>query len=83
MEPMPDLPKIVPVEQRSEKVDTKKFEADSRERRKRYADREREAARTKFNEHNETAPAPIMAFGGDEPRVGAGFLGIKKHGQIT
>jgi hypothetical protein len=62
-----------PVEKQIEKVNTKKAEAEQRERRKRYAERKakRQAEKAKRQqqiEQGEHQEAPIMAFGGDEPR---------------
>ena len=67
-----------PVERQVEKVDTRKAEAEQRERRKRYAERKakRQAERAKRQEQieqGEHQEAPIMAFGGDEPRRTGGF----------
>ncbi len=67
-----------PVERQVEKVDTRKAEAEQRERRKRYAERKakRQAERAKRQqqiEQGEHQEAPIMAFGGDEPRRSGGF----------
>ncbi|MCK1721951.1 hypothetical protein [Bradyrhizobium sp. 141] len=59
-----------------EKADTGKAEADQRDRRKRAA--ERKAKRLAAARHNsqpqaeQRAEAPMMAFGGDEPRQGGG-----------
>jgi hypothetical protein len=81
--PEPPLPPPVkeaqaPVERQVEKVDTRKAEAEQRERRKRYAERKakRQAERAKRQEQieqGEHQEAPIMAFGGDEPRRTGGF----------
>ena len=67
-----------PVERQVEKVDTRKAEAEQREHRKRYAERKakRQAERAKRQqqiEQGEHQEAPIMAFGGDEPRRNGGF----------
>ena len=67
-----------PVEKQVEQVDTRKAEAEQRERRKRYAERKakRQAERAKRQqqiEQGEHQEAPIMAFGGDEPRRSGGF----------
>jgi hypothetical protein len=67
-----------PVERQVEAVDTRKAEAEQRERGKRHAERKarRQAQRAKRQrqieqgEHQET---PIVAFGGDEPRGSGGF----------
>jgi hypothetical protein len=71
-----------PVEKQVENVDIRKAEAEQRERRKRYADRKakRHAERAKRQqqiEQGEQQEAPIMAFGGDDPRRsgGLGFFG--------
>lgn len=66
------------VQKQVEKVDTKKVELEQRERRKRYAERKarRHAERAKRQqqiERNEPQEAPILAFGGDEPRRSGGF----------
>jgi len=84
--PQPPLPPQVqpvkeaqpPVEKQVEKVDTRKAEAEQRERRQRYAERKakRQAERAKRQqqiEQGEHQEAPIMAFGGDEPRRSGGF----------
>jgi outer membrane biosynthesis protein TonB len=65
-----------PVERQIEKVDTKPTKAESR--RKRYAERKarrqaEKAARQQQIEQSEHREAPIMAFGGDEPRRSGGF----------
>jgi type IV secretory pathway VirJ component len=65
-----------PVEKQIEKVDTKPTKAESR--RKRYAEykAKRQAERAKRQqqiEQSEHLGAPIMAFGGDEPRPSGGF----------
>ena len=67
-----------PVERQVENVDTRKAEAEQRERRKRYAERKarRQAERAKRQqqiERGEPQEAPIFAFGGDEPRRSGGF----------
>jgi type IV secretory pathway VirB10-like protein len=67
-----------PVERQVEKLDTRKAVAEQRERRKRYAERKakRQAERAKRQqqiEQGEHQDAPIMAFGGDEPRRSGGF----------
>jgi hypothetical protein len=67
-----------PVERQVEKVDTRKAEAEQRERRKRYAERKAkwQAERIKRQqpiEQGEHQEAPIMAFGSDEPRRSGGF----------
>jgi type IV secretory pathway VirB10-like protein len=67
-----------PVERQVEKVDTRKAEAEQRERRKRYAERKAKRQAAKANrqqqiEQGERPEAPIMAFGGDEPRRSGGF----------
>jgi type IV secretory pathway VirB10-like protein len=60
-----------------EKVDTRKIESVQRERRKRYAERKagRQAERAKRQQIERGGPqeAPILAFGGDEPRRSGGF----------
>jgi type IV secretory pathway VirB10-like protein len=66
------------VERQVENADTRKAEAEQRERRKRYAERKtkRQAERAKRQQQiaqGEHQEAPIMAFGGDEPRRSAGF----------
>jgi hypothetical protein len=70
----PDPVKEVQPEKRVEKVDTKKAEAEVRERRKRYAERKakREAARARQQlEASERVEAPVMAFSRDDtPRLG-------------
>ena len=69
---------LVP-EKSSEKVDTRKANAEERERRKRYADRKarRTAERAKRKQEMDVGPreAPIVAFGGDESRQRSGFFG--------
>ena len=67
-----------PVERQVENVDTRKAEAEQRERRKRYAERKakRQAERAKREqqiEQGEHQEALIMAFGGDELRRSGGF----------
>jgi hypothetical protein len=67
-----------PVEKQIEKVNTRKPEAEQRERRKRYAERKakRQAERANRQQQIEQSghqEAPIMAFGGDEPRRSGGF----------
>jgi type IV secretory pathway VirB10-like protein len=80
----PLLPPLQPakeepaVQKQVEKVDTKKAESEQRERRKRYAERKarRQAERAERQqqiEHGEPQEAPILAFGGDEPRRSGGF----------
>jgi hypothetical protein len=71
-----------PVEKQIEKVKTRKAEAEQREHRKRYVERKakRQAERANRQQQIEQGghqEAPIMAFGGDEPRRsgGFGFLG--------
>ena len=71
-----------PVQSQGEKVDSRKAEAEQRERRKQYAERKakRQAERARRQqqiEQGERQEAPIMAFGGDEPRRsgGLGFFG--------
>jgi type IV secretory pathway VirB10-like protein len=84
--PQPPLPPQVqpvkeaqpPVEKQVEKVDTRKAEAEQRERRQRHAERKAKrqaehAKRQQQIEHGEHREAPIMAFGGDEPRRSGGF----------
>ena len=66
------------VQKQAEKVDTKKIESEQRERRKRFAERKarRQAERAKRQlqmERGEPQEAPILAFGGDEPRRSDGF----------
>jgi hypothetical protein len=66
------------VKRQVEKVDTKKAESEQRERRKQYAERKarRQAERAKRQhqiERGEPQEAPILAFGGDEPRRSGGF----------
>jgi outer membrane biosynthesis protein TonB len=67
-----------PVEKQIEKVNTRKAEAEQRERRKRYVERKakRQAERANRQQQIEQRghqEAPIMAFGGDEPRRSGGF----------
>jgi hypothetical protein len=67
-----------PVEKQVENVDNWKAQAEQRERRKRYADRKAKlnaerAKRQRQIEQDEQQQAPIMAFGGDEPRRSGGF----------
>jgi hypothetical protein len=66
----PEPLKATPPEKRVEKVDIRKAEIEVRERRKRYAERKaRRELRTKQQlETREREQAPVMAFGGDEPR---------------
>jgi type IV secretory pathway VirB10-like protein len=78
--PPPKLAKEVEpaVQKQVEKVDIKKAESEQRERRKQYAERKarRQAARAKRQqqiERGEPQEAPILAFGGDEPRRSGGF----------
>jgi type IV secretory pathway VirB10-like protein len=83
--PEPPLPPLqlvkgaqTTVERLVENVDTRKVEAEQRERRKRYAERKakRQAERAKRQrqiEQGEHHEAPIVAFGGDEPRRSGGF----------
>jgi type IV secretory pathway VirB10-like protein len=66
------------VERQVDNVDIRKAEADQRERRKRYAERKAKRQAERANrqqqmEQGEHQEAPIMAFGGDEPRRGGGF----------
>jgi hypothetical protein len=66
------------VQKQVDKVDTKKVESEHRERRKRYAERKarRQAERAKRQqqkEYGEPQEAPILAFGGDEPKRSGGF----------
>jgi len=66
------------VESQVEKVDIKKAEAEQRQRRKQHAERKakRQAERARRQqqiEQGERREAPIMAFGGDEPRRSGGF----------
>jgi type IV secretory pathway VirB10-like protein len=70
------------VEKQIEKVDTRKAEAEQRQRRKRYAERKvklqaERAKRQQQIEYVERQEAPIVAFGGDEHRQtgGTGFFG--------
>ncbi|HMF66664.1 MAG TPA: hypothetical protein VK602_03545 [Phyllobacterium sp.] len=81
-EPPPQQPvkgAQAPVEQQVvEKVDTRKAEAEQRERRKRYAERKAKRQAERANrqqqiEQGEHQEAPIMAFGSDEPRRSGGF----------
>ncbi|MBR1157019.1 hypothetical protein [Bradyrhizobium sp. JYMT SZCCT0428] len=67
VESVPEPMKEVQPEKRVEKIDTKKTEADLRERRKRYAERKakREAARATQLVARARTDAPIMAFGGE------------------
>jgi hypothetical protein len=65
-------------EKQVDKMDTRKAEAEQRERRKRYAERKakRQAERTKRQqqiEQGERLEAPILAFGGEERRQSGGF----------
>jgi outer membrane biosynthesis protein TonB len=81
--PLPPPPQPVkevqaPAERQVERVDTRRAEAEQRERRKRYAERKakRQAARAHRQrqiEQGEHQEAPIMAFGGAEPRRSGGF----------
>jgi outer membrane biosynthesis protein TonB len=81
--PEPPLPPPQPgaqatVEKQIEKVDTRKAEAEQRERRKRHAERKAKRQAERANrqqqiEQGEHQEAPIMAFGGDEPRRSGGF----------
>jgi outer membrane biosynthesis protein TonB len=69
VESAPEPVKEVQPEKRVEKVDTKKAEAEVRERRKRYAERKakREAARARQQlEARARVDTPVMAFGGDD-----------------
>ena len=70
----PEPLKEVEPEKRVEKIDTKKAEAEVRERRKRYVERKarREAARARHQlEARARVDAPVLAFGGeDTSRVG-------------
>ena len=70
----PEPVQVAQPEKRIEKPDTRKAEADARERRKRYAERKskREAARARQRlEPREHEVGRVMAFGGDETsRVG-------------
>jgi outer membrane biosynthesis protein TonB len=79
--PLPPLQPVkgaqAPVERQVEKVD-RKAEAEQRERRQRYAERKAKrqaerARRQQQREQGEHQEAPIMAFGGDEPRRSGGF----------
>jgi outer membrane biosynthesis protein TonB len=74
VESAPEPVKEVQPERRVEKVDSKKPDAEVRERRKRYTERKgkREPARsTQLLEARERVDAPVMAFGGDDiPRPG-------------
>jgi len=70
-------PEPVKPEKKVEKIDLKKAEMETRERRKRYAERKarREAARARQQlEPIAREQAPVMAFGSDEPRKGFGFF---------
>ena len=66
-----------------ERVDTRKAEAEERDRRRRSAERKARLAAEKarrqqqLREVAERRDAPVMAFGGDEPprRAGFGFFG--------
>jgi type IV secretory pathway VirB10-like protein len=76
--PQPVKGAQAPVEKHVEKVDTRKAEAEQRERRKRYAERKAKRQAERANrqqqiEQGEHQEAPIMAFGGDEPRRSGGF----------
>jgi hypothetical protein len=70
-----------PVEKQVEKADTRKSEAEERERKHRYAERKarRQAearARREQQQPREREDAPIMAFSGDSsPRFGGGLFG--------
>ena len=59
---------------KAEKADTGKAEADQRDRRKRAAERKARrlaaARRNSQPQAEQRAEAPVMAFGGDEPRQG-------------
>src|SRR3954471_20886122 len=65
------------VQKQVKKIDTKKVESEQRERRKRYAERKarRQAERAQRQQQIERGEpqAPILAFGGDEPRQSGGF----------
>jgi type IV secretory pathway VirB10-like protein len=79
--PLPPLQPVkeaqTPVERQVENVDIRKAEAEQRERRKRYAERKakRQAERAKRRQQIEQGEhqAPIVAFGGEEPRRSGGF----------
>jgi outer membrane biosynthesis protein TonB len=67
-----------PVEKQVESVDTRKAEAEQRERRTRYVHRKAKrhterAKRQRQIEQGEQQEPPIMAFGGDEPRRSGDF----------
>jgi hypothetical protein len=77
--PAPPIKEASVAETTLEKVDTRKAEADERER-KRYAERKarrlaERAKRKQQMEQGEYRIPPVMAFGGDEPRQGGGFFG--------
>ena len=70
-------PEPVKPEKKVEKIDLKKAEMETRERRKRYAERKarREAARARQQlELLAREQTPVMAFGSDEPRRGFGLF---------
>ena len=77
--PTQPMKEVEPVVQKQvEKVDTRKVESEQRERRKRYAERKarrqvERAQRQQQIERGEPQEAPILAFGGDEPRRSGGF----------
>ena len=65
-------------EKQVEKVDTRKAEAEQRQRRKRYAERKAKlqverAKRQQQIEYGERQEVPVVAFGGDEHRQSGGF----------
>jgi hypothetical protein len=66
------------VEKQIDKVDSRKAEAEQRQRRKRYAERKAKlqaerAKRERQLEYGDRQAAPIVAFGGDEHRQSGGF----------
>ena len=78
VEPKPPVEPVKAVSPTVEKADAKKAEIETRERRKRYAERKarREASRTRQQlEPRIREDAPRMAFGSDEPQSAFGFFG--------
>ena len=85
-EPQPQVQPSVkevqaPVEKQVEKVDTRKAEAEERRRRRHYAEHRAKkiaAARARQQLESQTRERPepgIVAFGGDERRLGGGIFG--------
>jgi type IV secretory pathway VirB10-like protein len=76
LQPAKEVEPAVP--KQGENIDTRKVESEQRERRKRYAERKarRQAEGVKRQQQIERGgpqEAPILAFGGDEPRRSGGF----------